>query len=275
MKDSVAKRVFWLIIFWALVYSMIYGSFVWSLGQTIQFTQLLVPGSEFGGKIFGVFVQFAPTAFLYLASSYDKSKPDEQNMRLWWLVAFWGVSLFDALTNVGARFDDISIKGLPSVCFDNADFAVYTQWMMIVMGVALDFAIVFAEELLGNFLGVFFDNVAALITLLDGNPPAWLGMASNIGRSVGGQKQPNNNNNQRKPNPGNGQNRPQQRPQNNRPDNRHQPQNNRPDNRHQPQNKRPGVDELMDRVRQHPTGRDIPRNRGDHRDNVTIRNGDE
>lgn len=268
MKDSVAKRVFWLIIFGALVFSMIYGSFVWSLGQTIQFTQLLVPGSEFGGKIFGVFVQFAPTAFLYLASSYDKNKPDEQNMRLWWLVAFWGVSLFDALTNVGARFDDISIKGLPSVGFDNADFALYTQWMMIVMGVALDFAIVFAEELLGNFLGVFFDNIAALIKLLGGNPPAWLGMASSISRSVGGGQQKNAPD-VRNRNPGQNQKHPQQRPQNNLPDNRHQ--------QNQPQNKRPGVDELMDRVRQRPTGRDIPRNRGDRRDNVTIRNsnGDE
>jgi hypothetical protein len=265
MKDSVAKRVFWLIIFGALVFSMIYGSFIWSLGQTIQFTQLLVPGSSIGGKIFGIFVQFSPTAFLYLASSYDKSKPDEQNMRLWWLVAFWGVSLFDALTNVGARFDDISIKGLPSAGFDNADFAMITQWMMIVMGVALDFAIVFAEELLGNFLGVFFDNIAALIVLLGGNPPSWLGMASSISRSVGGQKnkpQINHNNRNDHGNRNNNDRRQTKQPQGNRPDNRPQ---------------RPSVEELMQRTRQErpQSGRDIPRNRGDHRDNVTIRNGDE
>ena len=142
-----------------------YGSFIWSLGQTVQFTSLLVPGSRAGGIIFGIFVQFAPTAFLYLASSFSSNKPDEQNQRLWWIAAFWGVSIFDGLTNLGARFDDISTIGLPNIGFENPEFAIVAQWMMIVMGVVLDFAIVFAEELLGNFISVFMDNLAALIAV--------------------------------------------------------------------------------------------------------------
>lgn len=186
MRDSASKRIFWLFIFGALVLALGYGSFIWSLGQTIQFTSLLVPDSRAGGIIFGIFIQFAPTAFLYLASSYDQSKPDEQNQRLWWLAAFWGVSAFDGLTNLGARFDDISINGLQTMGFANEQFAIAASWMMIVMGVLLDFAIVFAEELLGNFLGVFFDNLSALITLLGGRPPKWFSMVAATGRAVGG-----------------------------------------------------------------------------------------
>lgn len=186
MRDSVAKRIFWLIIFGALVAALIYGSFIWSLGQTIQFTSLLVPGSRAGGIIFGMFIQFAPTAFLYMSTSFNADKPDEQNQRLWWLAAFWGVSIFDGLTNLGARFDDISVGGLQTFGFGNEQFAAIATWMMIVMGVMLDFAIVFAEELLGNFLSVFFDNLSALITLLGGRPPKWFAMVSATGRAVGG-----------------------------------------------------------------------------------------
>lgn len=186
MRDSAAKRVFWLIIFGALIGALIYGSFIWSLGQTVQFTSLLVPGSRAGGIIFGIFIQFAPTAFLYMSSSFDANKPNEQNQRLWWLAAFWGVSIFDGLTNLGARFDDISVGGLQTFGFENEQFAAVATWMMIVMGVMLDFGIVFAEELLGNFLGVFFDNLAAMITLLGGNPPKWFAMVAATGRAVGG-----------------------------------------------------------------------------------------
>lgn len=186
MRDSAAKRVFWLIIFGALIGALIYGSFIWSLSQTIQFTSLLVPGSRAGGVIFGMFIQFAPTAFLYMSSSFDANKPNEQNQRLWWLAAFWGVSIFDGLTNLGARFDDISVGGLQTFGFENEQFAAVASWMMIVMGVMLDFGIVFAEELLGNFLGVFFDNLAAMITLLGGNPPKWFAMVAATGRAVSG-----------------------------------------------------------------------------------------
>jgi len=185
MRDSAMKRIFWLVIFGLLVIGVGYLSFVWSLGQTIQFTSLLVTDQS-AGIVLGLVVQFSPTAFLYMSTSYDQSKPSEQNMRLWWLAAFWGVSIFDGITNLGARFDDLSITGMNTAGFQNEQFAIVVQWLMIIMGVALDFAIVFGEELLGNMIGVFFDNLSALIELLGGSPPKWFAMVAATGRAVGG-----------------------------------------------------------------------------------------
>lgn len=185
MRDSAMKRIFWLLIFGLLVIAVGYLSFIWSLGQTIQFTSLLVTDRS-AGIVVGLVVQFSPTAFLYMSTSYDKNKPDEQNMRLWWLAAFWGVSLFDGITNLGARFDDLSITGMQTSGFQNEQFAIVVQWLMIIMGVALDFAIVFGEELLGNMIGVFFDNLSALIELVGGRPPKWFAMVAATGRAVGG-----------------------------------------------------------------------------------------
>ncbi len=269
MRDSAAKRIFWLLIFGLLVGTLIYASFWWSLGQTIQFTSILVPGSRglgfisdypVAGVVFGIFIQFSPTACLYMASAFNANDPKEQNSRLLWLGAFWGISLFDGLTNLGARLDDISVQGLPSFGFENQQFAQYAQIMMTVMGVILDFAIVFAEELLGHWLGVFFDNLSALITLLGGTPPKWFAMVSSVGRAVGGQ----NMKNQQPDRPGPGGDKKQKgRPDGNRSDNR-------PD--------RPNIDPNRNN-RQSPDSRPEPRNprdipvrgRGQERPPITIR----
>jgi hypothetical protein len=262
MRDSAAKRVFWFIVIGVLMFVVAYGSFVWSLGQTIRFTELLVVDKTFG-VMAGIAVQFLPTFFLYMASSFNADTPEEQNQRMWWLAAFWIVSGFDALTNVGARFDRASAGELPTGGFQNEEYQKVLTGLLVGGGILLDIGIVFAEEILGHIISAFFDNLSALITLLGGKPPAWLKMVSGLGRAVGGSPKPQSNR------PSNDRNRGKPNAQNRRESNLPIPSNNKPENRHRPNQ----PSNQPNNQRQRPIGRDIPVNgRGGRQNNVTIRN---
>lgn len=266
MRDSAFKRIFWMIVFGMLLLGLIYGSFFWSLEQTIRITNLIVE-EGWPGIVFGIIVQFSPTAFLYMASSFNPNDKKEQNQRMMWLAAFWGMSLFDGFTNLGARLDRISMDTTPPLGFTNPTYAVAAEWVAIGLGVILDFAIVFAEELLGHIISVFFDNLSALIILLGGDPPKWLAMASGIGRAVGGQNMKNQQPN--RPGPG--------APQ----DHKNKGKGNRPDNRPgrpeiDPNRMRPDVRDVREERQPPRDPRQIPLNtRGDKRPPISIRRGDE
>jgi len=178
------------------------------------------------------------------------------------------MSLLDGVTNLGARLDRISVDTTPPLGFVNPTYAVAAEWVAIGLGVILDFAIVFAEELLGHIISVFFDNLSALITLLGGSPPKWLAMASGIGRAVGGQ----NMKNQQPNRPGTPQP-PKNKDKGNRPENRP----GRPEI--DPNRMRPDARDVRDvREERQPTHdpRQIPLNtRGDKRPPISIRRGDE
>lgn len=163
---STAGRVFHLAI--AIIFTVILAAlaFVWSLGQTIEFTQFMFPDDPNWGTVFGIAIQLGPQVFLSLASF------STGNMRLLWLALFWGFSTMDAATNIGARMDDFS-------------FATGRLALASAIGIVLDIAVVFFEELIAYSLGVVFDDIAQLIEDMGGDPPGWLRVSSRAAHRLG------------------------------------------------------------------------------------------
>lgn len=162
-------KVFHFLITLVFTAVLIFLAFVWSLGQTVEFTQFMFPGEERWGTMLGIVVQLGPQVFLALAS-YATG-----NHRVGWLAAFWAFSAFDAATNVGARMDDIVIS--------DARVALATG-----LGLFLDIVIVFAEEMIAYSLSILIDDFAQIWKDVGDEHtriPDWMLVSSNIAHRLG------------------------------------------------------------------------------------------
>jgi hypothetical protein len=148
---------------------------LWSLRNTIEFTALASTDGETWAVLAGLVIQFSPNVFLYLAR-----RETDGNKKLIWRGLFWILTAVDAGTNVG--------KGLSldrPIDIGNETAYQLARWMRLFF----DVGVVFCEEGIEYFVGVFFDQVADLIDILGGEAPEWLHMANTFGNSGGRKKE--------------------------------------------------------------------------------------
>jgi len=144
-------------------------AFIWSLGQTIDLTQQALMDPTWG-VIMGLVIQLGPQVFLALASV------NVGNSRMMWIAAFWGFSVIDALTNVGALWNqyDIGTNGIESI-----------GYIPVIVGMFVAIGIVFAEEVIAYGLSILSDDFGHLIEDFGGTPPQWLFIAGDAMGRVG------------------------------------------------------------------------------------------
>lgn len=154
MRDrSTVALIFHTLITLTWVGLLVALAFVWSLGQTIELTQQALIDPTWG-IVMGLVIQLGPQVFLALASV------SVGNQRMMWLGGFWAFSAIDALTNIGALWNDYDIQSMAII--------------PVVVGMIVAVAIVFAEEVIAFGLSILADDIAKLWEALGGTAPRWL-----------------------------------------------------------------------------------------------------
>lgn len=165
MRKSVASRIFLLVIAIGFTIGVAALAFVWSLGNTISFTQSVMIEDPWG-TVMGLIIQLGPQVFLALAAASSGSE------RTGWFGAFFIFSGVDAATNIGATLT--LIEG-----------GVQMNALQMIVRIFLDIIIVFGEEMVGYGISVVFHNLAELITLFGEVPPDWMFITEDVSSRLG------------------------------------------------------------------------------------------
>lgn len=164
MRKSTSSRIVHLLLAIGFTVGVALLAFVWSLNNTISFTRSVMLEDPWG-TIMGLVIQFGPQVFLALASTSSGSE------RTAWFGAFFGFSMLDAATNIGATLASI-------------DAGFQMNSIQLAVRIFIDIIIVFGEEMVGYGVSVIFHDLAELIVLFGETPPQWMFITEDIASRV-------------------------------------------------------------------------------------------